>query len=233
MDRLAGEGGLHPYAVADGVSTVLDDLVFQATAADVRHRPVSADEFLRLLDEAEADAATIEPADATGADPLTVQPGQPLDGTWTVTRVLGTGATARALLVRPTGEATDGHADSPRVFKVALDHEKDARLYAEAAALKEVGGGQIVKLLADPREIGGRTVLEIEYAGVSARPSTGTRSASVRVCAVRDDWATTSWSVSATTSSRPWTLWRPGACATATSNRTTSGCSGAVTVRGS
>ncbi|WP_371612449.1 BREX system serine/threonine kinase PglW [Streptomyces clavifer] len=170
VDRLAGEGGLHPYAVADGVSTVLDDLVFQATAADVRHRPVSADEFLRLLDEAEADAATIEPADATGADPLTVQPGQPLDGTWTVTRVLGTGATARALLVRPTGEATDGHADSPRVFKVALDHEKDARLYAEAAALKEVGGGQIVKLLADPREIGGRTVLEIEYAG-GFRPS--------------------------------------------------------------
>ncbi|MEK8143681.1 protein kinase [Streptomyces sp. M10(2022)] len=58
VDRLAGEGGLHPYAVADGVTTALDDLIFHATAADVRHRPVSADEFLRLLDEAEADAVT-------------------------------------------------------------------------------------------------------------------------------------------------------------------------------
>ncbi|MEE1808468.1 hypothetical protein [Streptomyces sp. BE133] len=141
------------------MSTALDELVFQATAADVRHRPVSADEFLRLLDAAEVDAATPEPAGAPVADPLTVQPGQPLDGTWTVTRVLGTGATARALLVRRTGDDPEG--DSPRVFKVALDHEKDARLYAEAAALKEVGGGQIVKLLADPRELGGRTVLEM------------------------------------------------------------------------
>jgi hypothetical protein len=85
VDRLAGEGGLHPYAVADGVSAALDELVFQATAADVRHRPVSADEFLRLLDAAEVDAAIPEPAGAPVADPLTVQPGQPLDGTLILT----------------------------------------------------------------------------------------------------------------------------------------------------
>jgi serine/threonine protein kinase len=52
-----------------------------------------------------------------------------------------------------------------RVFKVALDQEKDARLLAEAKALKEVGGGHIVKLLAEPRELAGHMVLEIEYAG--------------------------------------------------------------------
>ncbi|MEU0427267.1 BREX system serine/threonine kinase PglW [Streptomyces canus] len=166
VDRLAAEGGLHPYAVADGISAALDSLVFQATAADVRDRPASAEEFLRLLDAAEADAAAPEPSSATVVDPLTVQPGQPLDGTWTVTRILGTGATARALLVRRTADdPLDSGADSPRVFKVALDHEKDARLYAEAEALKEVGGGHIVKLLAEPRQVGGRTVLEIEYAG--------------------------------------------------------------------
>ncbi|MFF9750279.1 BREX system serine/threonine kinase PglW [Streptomyces albidoflavus] len=165
VDRLAGEGGLHPYAVADGVSTALDDLVFQATAADVRHRLTSADEFLRLLDAAEADAAPPEAPGAPAVDLLGVQPGQSLDDTWTVTRVLGTGATARALLVRRSEDRAEGQVDTPRVFKVALDHEKDARLYAEAAALKEVGGGQVVKLLAGPRELGGRTVLEIEYAG--------------------------------------------------------------------
>ncbi|MFE0803713.1 BREX system serine/threonine kinase PglW [Streptomyces sp. NPDC058812] len=165
VDRLREEGGLHPYAVADGVSTALDSLVFRATAADVQDRLTSAEEFLRLLDAAEADAAAPEPAGAAAPDPLTVQPGQPLDATWTVARVLGTGATARALLVRRTEGEPGGEADSPRVFKVALDHEKDARLTAEAAALKEVGGGRIVKLLAEPREFGGRMILEIEYAG--------------------------------------------------------------------
>ncbi|MFD5110143.1 BREX system serine/threonine kinase PglW [Streptomyces cinereoruber] len=165
VDRLAAEGGLHPYAVADGVSAGLDELVFRATSADVRDRPASAEEFLRLLDAAEADAATPEPAGSAVPDPLTVQPGQPLDDTWTVVRVLGTGATARALLVRRTEDEPGNDTDSARVFKVALDHEKDARLYAEAEALKEVGGGHIVKLLADPRELGGRLILEIEYAG--------------------------------------------------------------------
>lgn len=164
IDRLGEEGGLHPHAVADGVSTALDKLVFRATAADVRDRLGSAEEFLTLLETAEEDATAHE-SSHTVVDPLTAQPGQALDSTWTVARVLGTGATARALLVRRTAGDTDSAGDTPRVFKVALDHEKDARLYAEAQALKEVGGGHIVKLLAEPRELGGRTVLEIEYAG--------------------------------------------------------------------
>jgi serine/threonine protein kinase len=163
LERLQSDKGLHPYAVSDSVSAALDTLVFRATAADVRDRPASVDEFLELLSAAEADATTPQTTGTPDADPLTVQPGQPLDGTWTVVRVLGTGATARALLVR-RGLTEDGE-DSLRVFKVALDQEKDARLHAEAKALKEVGGGRIVKLLADPRELVGHTVLEIEYAG--------------------------------------------------------------------
>ncbi|MFB7554491.1 BREX system serine/threonine kinase PglW [Streptomyces brevispora] len=170
VDRLATEGGLHPYAVADSISAALDAVVFQATAADLRDRLASPDDFLRLLDAAEADAAPAEQPGGAVADPLTALPGQPLDGTWTVARVLGTGATARALLVRRTA---DGDAAEPdfRVFKVALDREKDARLYAEAGALKEVGGGRVAKLLAEPRELAGRTVLEIEYAGGFRSPS--------------------------------------------------------------
>ncbi|MFC5851422.1 BREX system serine/threonine kinase PglW [Streptomyces chlorus] len=163
LERLQSDKGLHPYAVSDSVSTALDTLVFRATAADVRDRPASVDEFLELLAAAEADAAAPQSTGGPAVEPLTVQPGQPLDGTWTVARVLGTGATARALLVRRTS-AEDGE-DSLRVFKVALDQEKEARLHAEAKALKEVGGGRIVKLLAEPRELAGHTVLEIEYAG--------------------------------------------------------------------
>ncbi|MFB6844813.1 BREX system serine/threonine kinase PglW [Streptomyces sp. NPDC056373] len=171
VDRLAAEGGLHPYAVADGISAALDDLIFQATQTDARYRLPSAEEFLRLLDAAEADAATPEPSGAPVPDPLTVQPGQSLGDAWTVARVLGTGATARALLVRRIGDEPDAEEDALRVFKIALDHDKDARLYAEARALREVGGGHIVKLLADARDLGGRTVLEIEYAGGFRSPT--------------------------------------------------------------
>ncbi|MER6470311.1 BREX system serine/threonine kinase PglW [Streptomyces collinus] len=163
LERLQSDGGLHPYAVSDSVSAALDALVFRATAADVRDRLASVDEFLGLLAAAETDAAAPEPSAGPAVDPLTVQPGQPLDGTWSVVRVLGTGATARALLVR-RGSSEDGEQPL-RVFKVALDQEKDARLLAEAKALKEVGGGHIVKLLAEPRELAGHAVLEIEYAG--------------------------------------------------------------------
>ncbi|MBO0510537.1 BREX system serine/threonine kinase PglW [Streptomyces beijiangensis] len=171
VDRLASDGGLHPYAVSDSVSAALDDLIFRATASDVQNRLSSADDFLRLLDEAEAERARAGRAPAVTADPLTAQPGDRLDEDWRVVRVLGTGATARALLV--TRAQDDESADVPaslRVFKVALDREKDARLYAEAKALREVGGGRIVKLLAAARELGGHTVLEIEYAG-GYRPS--------------------------------------------------------------
>lgn len=163
---------------------------------------------------------------------MTVQPGQPLDGTWTVTRVLGTGATARALLVGRTGDDPEGQADSPRVFKVALDHEKDARLHAEAAALKEVGGGQIVKLLADSRELGGRTVLEIEYA-VGFRPavdrdpvSLGSRLRGEGRLGYDQLERFGNYLFAALDA-----LAARG-CATVISNRTTSGCSGVVTVPG-
>ncbi|WP_328223975.1 BREX system serine/threonine kinase PglW [Streptomyces sp. NBC_00104] len=164
VDRLAAEGGLHPYAASDSVSAALDDLVFRATASDVQSRLSSAEEFLRLLDAAEADAAVGGRGAIEVEDPLTAKAGRRLDAEWEVVRVLGTGATARALLVRRVEEGVPDPA-SLRVFKVALDREKDARLYAEAKALREVGGNRIVKLLAAPREVGGHTVLEIEYAG--------------------------------------------------------------------
>jgi serine/threonine protein kinase len=164
VDRLVAEGGLHPSAASDSVSAALDDLVFRATASDVQNRLPSAEEFLRLLDAAEADDAAARRGVVEVADPLTAKAGSRLDAEWEVVRVLGTGATARALLVR---RVEDGVPDptSPRVFKVALDREKDARLHSEAKALREVGGNRIVKLLAPPRELGDRTVLEIEYAG--------------------------------------------------------------------
>ncbi|MFC6865521.1 protein kinase domain-containing protein, partial [Haloechinothrix salitolerans] len=91
---------------------------------------------------------------------------QELEDGWEVAQILGTGATARALLVERLTDEFDGEpVIEERVFKIALDEEKAERLYDEARALHLVGGGSIVQLKGGSREIGGRTVLELEFAG--------------------------------------------------------------------
>ncbi|MGH8921674.1 MAG: protein kinase domain-containing protein, partial [Actinomycetes bacterium] len=165
IDRLAADGGLHPYAVLDAVADPLDHLIFQATRTDLAQRLDSTDRFLDELDRFVQDSPAPQAA-APGVDPLTALPGRHVDGRWCVDRVLGTGATARALLVTWSGEDEDGEpARKPRVLKVALDEQKAARLHAEATALELVGGGVVVRLWGGPRQLGGRTVLELEYAG--------------------------------------------------------------------
>ncbi|GAA3377565.1 BREX system serine/threonine kinase PglW [Streptomyces sannanensis] len=165
-ERLRADSGLRLFAVADGLSEALDNLVFSATRSDVNDRLSSAEAFLDLLDEAER-AGALPESTAAAADPLDALPGQALDAEWSVRRVLGTGATARALLVERAVEDEDGDVRiDEHVFKVALDEEKAERLRAEARALKLVGGGAVVQLRGEElREIGGRTVLELEYAG--------------------------------------------------------------------
>jgi len=162
IERLAADKGLHPYSVSDGVSESVDSLIFDATRTDVAHRLDSADVFVRCLDVAERESLP-EPGVST-VDLLTATAGQPVDGDWVVKRVLGTGATARALLVSRTTEDDDGEQTERRVFKVALDGRKAARLIAEARALEQVGGGVVVLLLGGPREVGEQTLLDLEYA---------------------------------------------------------------------
>lgn len=165
IERLTTEGGLHPYAVSDAVSDALDDLIYRATRTDVADRLDSAEAFLDALDLVEQDEPAPEPA-GPDLDPLTATPGQLIDGDWTVERVLGTGATSRVLLLsRPVDDDDTEQQRELRVLKIALDQEKSARLDAEATALAKVGGGVVVQLLGGPRELGGRTVLDLEYAG--------------------------------------------------------------------
>ncbi|CAM5543047.1 protein kinase [Streptomyces spiroverticillatus] len=165
-ERLRVDSGLRLIAVADGLSEELDDLIHRATRRDPVDRLETVDRFLDLLDEAEERNAVPEQQSVAELDPLTALPGQSLDGEWSVRRVLGTGATARALLVERVVEDEDGESRTEeRVFKVALDQAKAERLRAEARALELVGGGNVVQLKGGPRELGGRTFLELEYAG--------------------------------------------------------------------
>lgn len=164
IDRLRENQGLRPSAVADGVSDELDELVFEATRPDPMDRLTAADEFLKRLDDAEKKSVPV--VVAPDVDPLEVSAGQTVGGEWDVVRVLGTGATARALLVARIDEDADGEPRPEyRVFKVALDEDKAAQLRAEAEALTKVGGGVVVKLLSPARQFAGRTVLELEFAG--------------------------------------------------------------------
>ena len=168
IGRLETERGLHPLAVSDSLPQALDALVFDATRADVNERLESAAAFLELLDHQERPAAEVQ-LPAPTVDPLSVQIGQEIDGDWTVERLLGTGATARALLLRRLEEAEDGEGGEvvlrDKVLKVALDEGKAARLVAEARALDLVGGGAVVRLLGGPRLLGERTVLDLSNAG--------------------------------------------------------------------
>jgi serine/threonine protein kinase len=165
-ERLRTDGGLRLFAVADGVSDELDELVYGATRAEPDDRLGTADRFIELLDRAAQEATAPELAPTVEIDPLVALPNQSLDGEWSVRKVLGTGATARALLVERIVEDEDGEPlVEERVFKVALDQEKAERLRAEARALELVGGGTIVQLKGGLREIGGRPLLELEYAG--------------------------------------------------------------------
>ncbi|WUQ54591.1 BREX system serine/threonine kinase PglW [Streptomyces virginiae] len=163
-ERLAADGGLHMYAVSDSVDSGLDELVYAATRASVDDRLDSADAFLKQLDEAEQENAA--QVVALEADPLTATPGQSVDGDWTVERVLGSGATARALYVTRVVEDERGTAvREDRVLKVALDADKHERLDAEAKALGDLSSGRIVKLYEGPRTLAERRVLALEYAG--------------------------------------------------------------------
>ncbi|MFF3140931.1 BREX system serine/threonine kinase PglW [Streptomyces sp. NPDC057927] len=166
-ERLRADSGLRLFGVADGLPDALDDLVFQATRSDVNDRLGSVEAFLDLLDAAERASVLPDAPASTGVDPLDALPGQSLDIEWSVRKVLGTGATARALLVERATEDEDGRIEiDEHVFKVSLDEEKAGRLRAEERVLTQVGGGAVVQLRGQGlREIGGRTVLELEYAG--------------------------------------------------------------------
>ncbi|WP_410581416.1 BREX system serine/threonine kinase PglW [Amycolatopsis sp. lyj-108] len=165
VERVGTDGGLQVSAVDDTLPSELGDLIYDASRSDVVLRLDSAAAFLDRLDDAEEDA-TPTPAGRSFVDPLEAIAGQEVDEEWFVRRVLGTGATARALQVERLRETDDGAVVDERVFKVALDEDsRAARLHDEAEALRKVTGGTIVQLLDGPRLIGGHTALELELAG--------------------------------------------------------------------
>jgi serine/threonine protein kinase len=163
--RLTQEGHLDPRAVTDATpGRVLDskrvdlaDVIAYATKAAPVNRPDRVDEWLELLLDV-ATAPDEKPA-AAEVDPLMATKGDVVGADLEVAGVLGTGSTARVLLVRRT---TD---DRMLALKVCADSAHDARLVDEATVLKGLPKHpRIVDLYAD-LTIKGRRCLLLSLAG--------------------------------------------------------------------
>lgn len=163
---------LAPSAVKDGIPPFLDDLIDAATAQHPDRRLDAVGDFLEMLAAVEEDLRPAavpdddesrqeEPAD--DLDPLEVPPGTLLQGRWRVRRRLGTGSTARALLVLDEQQGKNG---AFAVLKVALDDDKSEALQHEAETLGRLRDSSIIRLLVPGTfTVGGRTVLATEYVG--------------------------------------------------------------------
>lgn len=160
--RLKTDSGLLLSTLADGIPAALDTLVWQATQPNSQNRIHYVPDvlaFLGKLDEVQQEFAR---ADDDDVDPLDLVTGQVIDGEWQVVRPLGTGSTAKALLVKRLSEITE---EEFRVLKVALDEEKAETLREEAAVLRLLHDSHVVRWLDGPMPIAGRMVMAIEQAG--------------------------------------------------------------------
>ncbi|GAA4535324.1 BREX system serine/threonine kinase PglW [Pseudonocardia xishanensis] len=152
-ERLKQEDGLNPSAVVESLPNDLNVTIALATSPRVGDRFADVEDFLQHLDDAIADAL---PADE-GVDPLDAQAGTELPDGYLVTRVLGTGATARAFLVERDGLRS--------VLKVGRSAKAEQRLDEEAKALEDLRHDHLVVLRRGVFALGSRHAIEIDYAG--------------------------------------------------------------------
>ena len=146
--------GLSVSAVLDGAGPRLEELILWSTHPEAINRIGSVEEFLTYLDDVEDELTS--PDGNIDVDPLTAKRGDRLPHGYVVERVLGQGATARAMLVT--------RDETPFVLKVALTDDDNFRLREEAKALNKIQSEFVVKIY-ESLEIAGRMVLVLQKAG--------------------------------------------------------------------
>ncbi|GLZ79455.1 protein kinase [Actinorhabdospora filicis] len=151
---LSRDEALVPSAVSDDISFDLDDLIRGATRSAPSERYESVKDFSDILAIIEDDlrAPTVDELDALDAR------GKDRLGEYEIVQVLGTGATARALLAKDS-------EGKEVVLKVALATGASERLELEAVQLRDLHSGYIVRYLAGPLPLGKRKVLVLDRAG--------------------------------------------------------------------
>ena len=151
---LRERNGLSVSSMLDGAGPRLEEFVQWSTHPDSLTRIGTVEEFLALLDEVEDELTS--PDETSDVDPLKAKRGDRLPGGYIVDRVLGQGATARAMLVTKD--------DAQFVLKVALTDDDNARLKAEAKAIKKIHSEFVIDIY-DTLEMAGKTVLVLQKAG--------------------------------------------------------------------
>ncbi len=151
---LRERNGLSISAVSDGVGPRLEEFIQWSTHPDALTRIGTVDEFLTFLDGVEDELTS--PDESATVEPLKAKRGDRLPNGFVVDRVLGQGATARAMLVTKD--------DTQFVLKVALNDADNLRLQAEAKALKKIHSEFVIDIY-DTLEMAGKTVLVLQKAG--------------------------------------------------------------------
>ncbi len=152
--KLAQQNGLRVSDVLDGAGPALQELIAASTAPDVLDRIESAEDFLSLLSDVEDELTAPDTDDLV--EPLQARRGDRLAHGLEVVKVLGSGSTAKALLVR--------RGDQDHVLKVALKEEDNDRLRQEGEVLEQLRSEYVVGLT-EVLELGGRVALLLEKAG--------------------------------------------------------------------
>ena len=174
LERLRRENGLD-LAAAGGqfVGEHLRDLVLRATCPNVSKRlaregksgesAFGAQQFANtLIDDYRRVSAPAAPV----VDPLNPAIDDLIDGRFEVIEILGSGSTARGMLVADTADD-----NRRRVLKVGLDDAAAARLREEAEVLLQLAAGPhlvpgVVKLIEGPLSLAaGRTALLLSNCG--------------------------------------------------------------------
>jgi serine/threonine protein kinase len=138
--------------ILDGVSENIAALVRESTRASIVER-CSLEDFLAHLDLILEELTRPE---NEVVDPHQADKGDVLSNGFSVERVLGRGASAKALLVKK--------GDSRCVLKVAKDRSFNRRLEVEFETLKKLSSPNIVKVF-DRYELNGLTTFSVELAG--------------------------------------------------------------------
>lgn len=145
---------LDPRDASNAIPDLVADAITMATQLGVAERANDTAEWIEfLIAAATAPAAPTEPE----RSPLTAHAGEQL-GAFSITRVLGHGASSRVLEVK--------RDDSSFALKASLGDEHDERLVAEAAVLAKLRHPRIVRL-EERLTIAGRPCLLLSLAGQS------------------------------------------------------------------
>lgn len=158
--RVIEEGCLDPKSGNEA----LDAIVRDATRPSLAQRTSSVDDIVEALRTAERPRPpeprhpkTSTPTPPPEKDPLEAATGDVLAGGYRVEKVLGTGSTARAFLVRRDG--------SQNVLKIGLDPSSERLLAAEAAALEDLRHDHLVVLRRASFAVADRRAIELSNAG--------------------------------------------------------------------